>query len=357
MKAVILKKPYKLELTQVPIPKPKYNEVLIKVGACGICGSDVRYYMGENPWALHTLGIEEPIPPNVILGHEVAGEIVEVGNPQESYRIGERVGIIAFNTCNMCYYCRRGLHNLCQETLHIGHDGRWKDVEYVPGGYAEYMPIWSDKAHPIPNQISFIEATQLDGLAVAVHATNRAKVKPGDSVLILGSGAIGLMLLQVAKSYGATRVIATDIREKPLEVALRLGADEIINVNEEDLINRVLGLTNNLGVNVIFDTVGTAKTFTQGLKCLARAGHYILLAVTKEKVEIELTALAGERIITTSANNLFPEYSIAVELMASGKVKVKPFITHIFKLDEVNEAFNVAINKEEYEAIKVVLVP
>jgi len=357
MKAVILKKPYELELAQVPVPKPKPNEVLIKVGACGICGSDVRYYMGENPWALHTLGVEEPMPSNVILGHEVSGEIVEVGNPQESYRIGERVGIIAFNTCGLCYYCRHGLHNLCQETLHIGHDGRWKDVEYVPGGYAEYMPIWSDKAHTIPDEISFVEATQLDGLAVAVHATNRAKVRPGDSVLVIGSGAIGLMLLQVAKAYGATKVIATDIREKPLEVASRLGADDVINTSKEDLVNNVLKSTNNLGANVVFDTVGMAETFTQGLRCLARAGRYVLLAVTREKVEVELTAFAGERIITTSANNLFPEYTTAVELMASGKVRVKPFITHIFKLDEVHEAFKVAMNKEEYEAIKVVLVP
>lgn len=357
MKAVILRRPYELELTQVPVPRPRFNEVLIKVGACGICGSDVRYYMGENPWALHTLGVEEPMPPNVILGHEVAGEIVEVGNPQESHRIGERVGIIAFNTCGICYYCRHGLHNLCQETLHIGHDGRWKDVEYVPGGYAEYMPVWSDKAHQIPSEIPFIEATQLDGLAVAVHATSRANVKLGDNVLIMGSGAIGLMILQVAKAYGATKVIATDIREKPLEVALKLGADEVINVRKESLVDEVLKLTNRLGANVVFDTVGTATTFTQGLKSLARAGRYVLLAVTKERVEVELTAFAGERVITTSANNLFPEYTTAVELMASGKVKVKPFITHVFKLEEIHEAFNVTMNKEKYEAIKVVLVP
>ncbi|RLE77494.1 MAG: hypothetical protein DRJ56_02240 [Thermoprotei archaeon] len=357
MKAVILREPGRLELTQVPVPEPKPGELLIKVGACGICGSDVRYYMGENPWALHTLGVDEPMPGNVILGHEVAGEVVEAGSPDDSGRVGERVGIIAFNTCGTCYYCRRGLHNLCENTLHIGHDGRWRGVKYVPGGYAEYMPVWSDKAHRIPDSISFIEATQLDGLAVAVHAVNRAAVRPGDSALVVGAGAIGLMILQVARTYGATKVVAVDVRGKPLEVASELGADGVINAAEEDVVKKAREVTGGLGFDAVFDTVGSAESLTKGLKCLARGGRYVLLAVTKEKVEIEITALAGERVLTTSANNLFPEYTTAVELMASGRVRAKPFITHVFKLDEVHEAFRVALNKEEYDAIKVVLVP
>ena len=357
MKAIILREPYRLELVKIPIPEPKANEVLIRVRACGICGSDIRYYMGENPWSLHTLGKEEKMPSNMILGHEVAGEIVKIGELSEGHRIGERVGIIAFNTCGTCYYCRHGMHHLCENTLHIGHDHRWKNVEYIPGGYAEYMIVWSDKAHRIPENISYIEATQLDGLAVAVHANNRANVKPGNTVLIIGAGAIGLMLLQVAKALGATKLIAVDIRERPLEVALELGADEVIDASKERIEEKVYKITKGLGANVVFDTVGSSNTFITGLKCLARAGRYVLLAVTKEKVEIELTMLAGERIITTSANNLFPEYTTAVELLASGRVKVKPFITHIFKLEEYKEAFNVALNKEEYDAIKVVLVP
>jgi len=356
MKAVVLEAPYKLTLKRVKIPKPEKGWVLIKVGACGICGSDVRYYMGENPWALHTLGEEEPMPPNTILGHEVAGEIVEVGDVDNRDRIGERVGIIAFNTCGKCWYCRHGLHNLCEETLHIGHDGRWKGWEYIPGGYAEYMPVWDDKAHPIPDNISYEEATQLDGLAVAVHANNRAQTHPGDTVLVLGMGAIGLMAMQVAKAFGAVKTIAVDIRDYPLEIAEKLGADITINASKEDFVKKVLEET-KIGATVVFDTVGNADTFLKGLKALARAGRYVLLAVTREKVTIPLTALAGERIITTSSNNLFPEYTTAVELLASGKVKVKPFITHVFKLDDIEEAFKVAVNKEEYNAIKVVLKP
>ncbi len=358
MKAVILKKPYQLEIKEIPIPKPKSDEVLIKVRACGICGSDIRYYMGENPWSLHTLGYDQPMPPNVILGHEVSGEIVEVGYPEESYRIGQRVSVIAAKTCEECYYCRKGLANLCEKTLHIGHNGNWKNVEYIPGGYAEYMVVWSTHARSIPNNISFIEATQLDGLAVAIHAVRRrGKVKTGDKVLIIGTGAIGLMIGQVAKIYGAELVVGVDIREKPLEVASKLGFDEVINAKKEDLVKKVDKLTKGLGVNVVFDTVGTKQTFTQGLRALARAGRYILLAVSKTKIDFELTWLAGERTLTTSANFLFPDFNFAIELLSYGRVRVKPFITHVFKLEEIHEAFKVAMNKEEYDAIKVVVVP
>ena len=356
MRAAVLEAPYRIVVKKVRVPRPEKGWVLIRVGACGVCGSDVRYYMGENPWALHTLGVEEPMPPNVILGHEVAGRVVEVGDPAEARRVGEKVGIIAFNTCGTCHYCRRGLHNLCENTLHIGHDGRWRGWEYAPGGYADYMPVWSDKAHPLPGHIPYVEATQLDGLAVAVHAVERAGVRPGDSVLVIGSGAIGLMALQVAKVYGALKVLAVDVRDYPLDTAARLGADVAINAAREEVDRRVLEETGR-GVDVVIDTVGGADTFVAGLKSLARAGRYVLLAVKREEVTLDLTMLAGERVVTTSANNLFPEYTVAVNLLSSGRVKVKPFITHVFSLDDVEEAMNVAMRKEEYEAIKVVLVP
>ena len=208
MKAVLLKEPMKLEMVDIPRPIPKEDEVVIRVGAVGICGSDVRYFLGENPWALHTLGKDVKETKSFILGHEVSGEIVETGKWIAPHRISERVGVIAFRGCEECYYCRRDLPNLCENTLHIGHDGRWKKVEYPPGGYAEYMQIWADKAHPIPDSVSYEEATQLDGLAVAVHANGRGGVSPADSIVVIGSGAIGLMILQVARTRGATDLLS-----------------------------------------------------------------------------------------------------------------------------------------------------
>jgi len=357
MKAAILEAPFKIKLKVIPTPKPKIDEVLLKVAACGICGSDVRYFMGENPWSLHTLGIEEPIPMNTILGHEVSGIVVDVGSMDFKDMIGSRVGVIAFKSCGRCYYCSRGLHNLCGDMLHIGHDGRWKDVDYIPGGYAEYMSLWWDKAHPIPDNISFEEATQLDGLAVAVHAVGRAGVKPSDTVAIVGVGPIGLMILQVARVMGACKVIALDVRGKPLEVAKNLGADSTIDVSRMNIGDILVKETRGIGVDVIFDTVCSESTITHCLKSLARGGRLILVALNRLDLKLNLLDLSGERIVTSSSNNLYHEYTVAVNLLSSGRVQVKPFITHTFRLDEVEEAFHVAIHKEEYEAIKVILKP
>lgn len=358
MRAVVLRAPGELEMIDLPKPRPKEDEVVIRVRAVGICGSDIRYYLGENPWALHTLGLNIREEKAFILGHEVSGDIVEVGSRVDVYRVSTRVGVIAFKGCGKCYYCKRGLPNLCAETLHIGHDGRWKGVEYPPGGYADFMQVWSDKVHPIPDHVSYEEATQLDGLAVAVHANERASVSPDDTVVVIGCGAIGLMLMQVAKARGAGRVICVDTWDVPLRLAEALGADHATNPKEtSDVPEELMKLTGGLGANVVFDTVGAEETVRTGLRSLARLGRYVSLAVTTTKVELALTDIGGEKTITCSANNLYEDYPAAVRLLASGKVKVRPFITHTMKLEEYKKAFEMLLNKEQYGAVKVVLIP
>jgi len=358
MRAVVLRRPMELEMVDVPRPKPREDEVIIQVRAVGICGSDVRYYLGENPWSLHTLGKDLKETKSFILGHEVSGDIIEEGTRVGRHRISERVGAIAFRGCGECYYCRNDLPNLCEDTLHIGHDGRWRDIEYPPGGYAEYMQIWADKAHPIPDNVSYEEATQLDGLAVAVHANGRAAVSPADVVAVIGSGAIGLMSLQVAKARGAVQTVAVDTWEVPLEIARDLGADHVVNArNAGDIAESILSITGGLGANVVFDTVGSEKTVKAGLRALSRGGRFVLLAVTPTKVDLQLTDIAGERSLTSSANNLYREYAVGVALLAKGDVRVKPFITHVMKLEEYREAFDMLLKKEEHRAIKIVLKP
>ena len=357
MKAAVLKAPFNLSLEDVPAPSIAPDEVLIKVKACGICGSDIHYFKGTNPWSLHTLGIDEPMPPNVILGHEVSGEVVEAGNPQISHRRGERIGVIAFKSCGECYHCKIGLHNLCAYMKHIGHDGRWGSMAYTPGGLAEFCLVWEDKACRLPENISFEEATQLDGLAVAIHALNRSKLRQGDHVAVVGSGPIGLMAMQVAKAFGAGLAISIDVWGKPLEVAESLGADVTINSVVEGVVEKVMEETHGAGVDLVLDTVGSAETIIQSLKILRRGGSLIILAGFIESVTIDLKLLSGERLITSSSNNLYPEYYTAIELLKEGRVKVRPFITHKFPLSEIKEAFNVAMNKEEYGAIKVVVNP
>lgn len=354
--AAVLRKPFKIELMDIPKPEPKSDEVLIKVDACGICGSDIHYFQGRNPWALHTLGVDKGNPPDMILGHEIAGTIVDVGNEQFKRRINEKVGVIAYKACGKCKFCNEGRHNICANVLHIGHDEAWS-FSPSPGGMAEYCSVWEDKAVTLDWPVSSEEASQLDGLAVAVHASQRAGIKPGYNVAIIGSGPIGLMTFQVAKAFGAGEVFCVDVWDTPLNVAEALGADYTINSFRTDPVDYILHKTGGFGVEAVINTVGSPETIIRGLKMLARGGVQVLLAVSTETFQLDPRLLAGERILTVSSNNIYSEYYLAVNLLKTGRVKIKPIITHVLRLTEIEEAFHIALNKEEYGALKVVVKP
>jgi 2-desacetyl-2-hydroxyethyl bacteriochlorophyllide A dehydrogenase len=356
LKAAILRTAGKISLEEIPAPSISPDEVLVKVRACGICGSDVQYLQGVNPWSLHTLGQDEPTPQNVILGHEIAGEIADANQASKS-RIGEHVAINTDKPCMKCHFCKLGRTNLCENVKHIGHDGRWGEVDFVPGGYADYCRIWDTNACTISPQIDFEEGSQLDGLGVAVHAVKSGRIHPEDSIVVIGNGAVGLMTMQVAKAYGAGLAICVDRFPKPLDIALKLGADVAVDSSKEDLVRKVMSSTKNMGADAIFDTVGTRNTVTEGLRALRRGGVLVMLGGFKDSLEIDLTMLSGERILTSSSNNLAEEFHEAIKLLESHRIKVKPFITHRFSLSQIEQAFRVASNKTEYEAIKVVILP
>ena len=368
MKAVLLRSPGNLAVAEIPSPLPREDEVLLEVEACGICGSDVRYFHGENPWSMQTLGISKPNPPNMVLGHEFAGKIVDIGHKSLRERLGQRVAVLAYKACGKCYYCKIGRHNLCADVKHIGHSTGWNELEageYNPGGMAEFCRVWDTMAYEIPDSISPAAATLLDGLAVAVHAANKAglngdgQARNGefDHILIMGSGAIGLLILQVARVFGAKSIISVDNNAKPLDIANQLGADAVINVQLEELEDRVMAHTRGQGVNVVFNTVDSDKTLVQSLKLLRRGGRLILLAVPYQELSFDPFLLSGERVIMSSANNAYSCFPKAIELMRSNEVKADPIITHLYPLAEAVEAFRVAENKEKSGAIKVILKP
>ncbi len=354
-------KPGKLEMKETEEVKPGRGEVKVKVKAVGICGSDVNYYNGINSWALHTIG-ENPLVPACVLGHEVSGEIVEVGEGVKR-EIGERVGIMAMLPCNECEQCRRGRYNLCAHVLHMGHDGNWAGtgVPHNPGGYADYVTVKDFQAVPIPASVSYEEATQLDGAAVAVHALRRASIFPGDTVAVIGTGPIGLLALQVAKAYGAEKVMVVDVEEAPLKIAKELGADLVVNANEQDPVEVAKrfspGDKYDWGVDLVLNTVGE-ETVVEGLKMLRRGGKQLLFAGLLHTLkDFDMMLLGGERELSSTANNQPEDYPIAVKLMGEGKVRAKPFITHVFSLDDYEKAFEVSLNKGKYGAVKVVMVP
>ena len=356
MKAAVLKSPRTLAM-EYDVPKPAADEnfLIVEVKACGICGSDVRYYEGENPWALHTLGKSVPNPPNIIFGHEFAGIVSEVMNPDYKYLIGKRVSILAFNTCGICEYCRSNQYHLCKKTMHLGHGAGWGNRDYFPGGMAEYCEVWNTHVVELPDDVSFEEATLLDPISVAIHAITQSELRPGEDVLVIGTGAVGLSIAQAVRAFGARKVVTTDIYEAPLKIARENGVDHAVNTSDLDIekfIKEQIG-----GVNVVFDTVGSQTSQSQAFHVLKESGRLVNLVANETKASYRLTDLAGEKKIITTANNRYEDYLLGLSLIQNGTINAKAMITNIITLDEVQKGFDLLLDKSNTQVMKVVIRP
>ena len=350
MKAIVLKGPRQLELMDVPRPTLKdENHVLIQVGACGICGSDLRYWAGENPWALHTLGKHVDNPSNMVLGHEFAGVVVQVNDSRFEHLLGQRVGAQAFRVCGECDLCTAGRENLCKHTLHIGHAQGWGEMDFYPGAYAEYCLAWADLLHLMPDHVSFEEAGLRDILGVAVHAVRRSRLHQGATVLCIGGGPAGLCIAQVARAKGAGRVVLSDPSPLARRVIGQFEDFACVDPTAQTLADALQGE----GCAAIFDTVGSAETMQQALPLLAEAGTYVNLAVHDTSLSLNASLLGSERTMTTSSNALYRDEREAHALICSGAVDVGAMITHRFPLEEFQQAFDLLL-RDPREAYKVV---
>lgn len=356
MKATVLDRPYEINLKDVPEPAADEEFLTVKVEACGICGSDIRYYEGENPWALHTLGKNLPNPPGIILGHEFAGVVEKVHNPYYRELLGKRVAVMAFKSCGVCDNCRSGNYNLCEQTMHLGHGAGWGEMEYYPGGMAEYCQVWNTHVCVLPDSVSFEEATLLDPISVAIHAISLSGIKPGEDVLVLGTGAVGLSITQAVRAYGANKVICTDCYDGVLAMAEELGADKAVNARERSVEEALieLGLT---GVPRVFDTVGERETQKLALKVLKESGTLVNLVANQNRSDYRLMDLYGEKRMITSANNKAEDFLLGMKLVENGTIQAGKMITHRFSLDEVQKGFDVMRSKDEQTVMKVVITP
>jgi (R,R)-butanediol dehydrogenase/meso-butanediol dehydrogenase/diacetyl reductase len=353
MKAIVLESPRTLKLMDVPRPQLKdERHVLIQVQACGICGSDLRYWAGENPWALHTLGRHADNPPNMILGHEFAGVVVEVHSPAYEHLLGKRVGAQAFRVCGECDLCKTGRENLCRYTIHIGHAQGWGPMDFYPGAYAEYCLAWADLLHPMPDHASFEEEAMRDILGVAVHAAGRCRIHQGATVLCIGGGPAGLCIAQVARAKGAEQVFVSD----PSPLARRVvGQFEAFTVIDPT-VQALGGVLQNGSCAAVFDSVGSVETMQEALPLLAESGTYVNLAVHDTPLHLNASTLGSERTITTSSNAYYDDEKEAHRLISSGAVDVRSMITHRFPLEGFEQAFDLLL-RDPKEAYKVVFQP
>lgn len=344
MKAVVLESPRRLVRREIPVwPIEAYGDpdlVLVKVEACGVCGSDHRYYAGENPWALHTLGRHVDNPPGIVLGHEFAGRVAAVAHPRNEHLLGRRVAPVCSKVCGVCPECRAGRTQLCPNTVHLGHGQGWGKRDLYPGAYAEYVPAWGSGCYVIPDTMSFGEAAMMDILAVCVHVAHQGAIQPGRPVLMMGAGPAGNGIAQAARVLGAGRVVVTDVADTALDKARAAGFDAVIDARGR----AAAALTAELrdlapdGYGTVFDSIGGRDSFDLGLGLLGKKGTLVNMAVHDLDIPVNFLRLGSERRITTSSNFASGDYPIALSWLESGRFQVADWLTPV-ALDDVPRLF------------------
>lgn len=328
-----------IRLEEMPKPQIGSGEVLIRVEACGICGSDVMewYRLAKAP---------------LVQGHEIAGEIVEVGQGVERWKNGDRVFAYHHVPCNTCHYCVRGHHTVCDT---------FRNTHFDPGGFAEYVRVPAinvDRGlYPLLEDISFEEATFIEPLACAVRGQRLARMKTGDSVLIIGSGIVGLLQVQLARVMEASHVVATDVVDNRLEAAEKFGADAVIH-GKQDVPALFRKINDGRLADLVVVCTGVLPAIEQGLQSVERGGTILFFAPTEPggKVSINVNDLLFNEItVTSSYSGSREDARIALDLIQTRRVRVREMITHRFGLAETGEGFKLVA--EPKDSIKVIIEP
>ncbi len=339
MKVAVYYNNHDIRVEERPVPRIAAGELLVKVMASGICGSDVMewYRIKKAP---------------IVLGHEISGVIVEKGSGVERYRIGERVFVSHHIPCNTCHYCLRGSHTAC-ETLH--------STNYDPGGFSEYLRVPALNVDRgvfiLPDDVSFDQGVFVEPLACVVRGQRLAGLQPAQSVLILGSGISGLLHLMLAKALGAGRIVTTDISERRLRAAMSLGADAAIHASE-DVPARFRALNGGRPADLVIVCAGALSAYRQALLSVDRGGTILCFAPTDPDIELPVPVndfWRNEIRVLPSYGNAPHDAAVAIELIRSGRVPVEKMITHRLSLAEAGLGFKLVA--EAGEAIKVILYP
>ena len=329
-----------VRLEEMPTPQIGPGELLVRVLASGICGSDVMewYRLDRAP---------------LVLGHEIAGEIVEVGDGVECYKEGERVSAAHHVPCNTCHYCLSGHHTIC-DTL--------RQTNFDPGGFAEYIRLPAINVDRgvfmLPDEVSYEEATFIEPLACVLRGQRLAHMSPGNSVLVIGSGIAGLLHVQLARILEAGRVIATDINDYRLEAARRFGADVAIHAGE-DLPARLRQVNDGRLADLVIVCTGATSAITQALQSVERGGTVLLFAPTEPGVAIPISInelfWRNDVTLTTSYAGSPADYMAALELIRAHHICPSEMITHRLSLAETGLGFHLVVSAQD--SIKVIIEP
>ncbi len=343
MKSLLLTEYSKLSIADMPRPEPGPYDVLIRVAACGICGSDVHGFDGSSG---------RRIPP-LVMGHEGSGAIVALGSGAAKFKVGDRVTFDSTVYCGECIYCRRGEANLCNCREVIGVScGDYRRH----GAFAEYIAVPERIVYKMPNSMSYPEAAMLEALSVALHAVKVSGVKKGDTTLVVGAGMIGLLTMQALRAAGVGRVMIADIDETRLTLGELLGADEALRGTGGLIAEETLKRTGGVGADVVFDAVGRTKTVAESIDSVRKGGTVTLIGNIAPEVVLPLQKVVSRQIRLQGSAASSGEYPEAMELLSSGRVQVRPLISAVAPLEDGPRWFE-RLHAQEPNLMKVVLSP
>ena len=354
MKAALFYGGRDIRVEELADPKPGTGEVLVRIGAAGVCGSDLHPYRGASPW-----GVQEPGPRRS--GHELAGRVAALGEGVTGLSIGQRVGVEPMHLvgCGRCRQCRRGDYHVCP-TRGL-HDGRRRGS----AGFSELDLVIADNVYPLPDSVTLEAASLLDVYGCGVHAINRIPLRAMEHVCVVGTGPIGLTMGQVARAAGARQVIMIGRRDEPLEFALKVGAADTVvnNTGVASLAEAIADLTGGELCDAVFETVGgTENTMAQAVQAAAFGGRIGIIGAFWGDVAVAYRAANRKELDLRLCNSYSTwhgqrEFQIALDMVAAGRVQADALVSHRFPLTEIASAFEAADDKRASGAVKVIVQP
>ena len=320
MKAAVYKRQNEMAVIDVPKPRARAGEVVLKVHACGICGSD-----------LHAVQYGLGLQPNSIMGHEFCGEVHEVGAGVSGYEIGDRVAALPFAMCGQCNRCRRGMAIHCLNLKALG-------LGQLPGAYAEFVACGATSLFKLPDSMSSRDGALVEPLAVGLHAVKRSGLGPGSTAIVMGAGPIGLAVLTWAKGKGA-RVVVSEIAEGRAELARKLGADVVVNPKEADPVDKVRELTGH-SPELIFECIGIKGTLSNAVEMIGPRGQIVVVGVCMENDHLVPLICIMKEVSLDFVLGYDPvDFDETIEAIAAGRIKPQPMVTDIIAIDDVPEMF------------------
>lgn len=334
MRRVVVTADRQVQVHRVEVPVPAAGEALVRMVAAGVCGSDTHAWHGRHPF------ITLPYAP----GHEVVGVVEQVPDGSPGLAAGQRVTVEPTLPCWACKQCRAGRENLCENLAFFG-------CVYAQGGMADLFTIPADRLHPVPDELDDRQAVLVEPLATPVHAVRLAGPLAGKAVAVLGAGTIGLMVLSVVRQQNAARVVVTDVLASKRRRALDLGAHAVVDAGRDDAVEEV---RRELGesADVVFDCVAVQRTVGQAVAMALKAGTVVLVGVPAAEVMVPLPVIQDHQVrIQGSATYVAQDYAAAIELLRCGAVRAEDFVTGVYPLDEVADAFAASSSGEHVKVI------